>query len=357
MLIPTIPLYAKTLGFGDMTLGLLVGAISITAIIIRPVAGLSLDYFGRYKLFFASLVLLLIITFSYAWVAQATALLLLRFAHGFGWGMASTACSTMASDMLPKRRFGEGMGYFSMSVSVALAVAPALGLSLFAHASFQTVTLVATALLGLALLQAFFLSETADIKRWAKGARPEIYERSAIRPAIVVGCISATMGAITGFVAIHAADKGIHNLSLFFVIYACCTMMCRPLVGRIIDHRGHQPVILPSIVFMVIALALLGKANQTWMFYLAAFFYGSGFAAVQSSLQTLAIVRAPKHRIGTANATFFTGFDAGIGLGGVCAGRLAQSFGYGGMYLAFISFLLVAIMLYFAFGRLERPQL
>jgi len=36
------------------------------------------------------------------------ALLVLRLIHGFGWGAVDTASGTIASDIIPKSRLGEG---------------------------------------------------------------------------------------------------------------------------------------------------------------------------------------------------------------------------------------------------------
>jgi MFS family permease len=87
------------------------------------------------------------------------------------------------------------------------------------------------------------------------------------------------------------------------------------------------------------------------IFLIVALLYGIGFGAVQSSLQTLAVINAPKDRLGTANATFFTGFDGGIGFGSIVAGIVASALGYGWMYLTFAFFPIIAGILYFITSR------
>lgn len=61
-----------------------------------------------------------------------------------------------------------------------------------------------------------------------------------------------------------------------------------------------------------------------------------GIGAAQSSLQTMAIVNAPNNRTGAGNATFFTGFDGGIGIGAVLAGLLSSAMGYGRMFAGYV---------------------
>jgi MFS family permease len=82
-------------------------------------------------------------------------------------------------------------------------------------------------------------------------------------------------------------------------------------------------------------------------FLFVALLFGVGFGAVQSSLQTLAVIYAPKDRLGAANATFFTGFDGGIGFGSIVAGVVSSVLGYNWMYLTFAIFPALAGILYF----------
>lgn len=350
MLIPTMPVYAKSLGASDAVLGWLVGAISLASIVVRPVAGLAIDYFGRRRIFVISLLIISVITYIYGLLYSVAALLLMRVLHGVVWGVSSTTSSTIAADVIPRKRFGEGMGYFGLSTSIALAIAPAIGLYLIQHHDFKWVTGLATILIVAALIQAFVMKETAGSKKWAKGERPAMYEKAAIRPAVMMFFITGTMGAISGFVAVYAFEIGVTNIGPFFTIYAGCMIASRPFVGRAVDRYGFKAVILPGFVLMAVALFLLYIADRALIFYLAGAFFGTGFAAAQTSFQTMAVLKSPRDRVGAANGTFFTGFDGGIGFGGICAGAVADQFGYSTMYLFFLCFLAIAFLLYLSFG-------
>ena len=68
----------------------------------------------------------------------------------------------------------------------------------------------------------------------------------------------------------------------------------------------------------------------------------------------MAIVNVPKDRTGAANATFFTGFDGGIGIGAVLAGFVSTIWGYGGMFAFMAIFPVLAGIVYFV--TLKRNQ-
>lgn len=70
--------------------------------------------------------------------------LVMRLIHGVGYAIASTATSTIASSLVPARRQGKGMGYFSMFMSIAMVIGPACGLYLWKD---KIITLCASVLL------------------------------------------------------------------------------------------------------------------------------------------------------------------------------------------------------------------
>lgn len=117
--------------------------------------------------------------------------------------------------------------------------------------------------------------------------------------------------------------------------------------GRLIDRLGFNAATYPGLIILIAAMFLPSQASAMYLFLIAAFFYGVGFGAVQSSLQTMSVIYAPKDRFGAANATFFTGFDGGIGFGSIIAGIVAATWGYSKMYFSFSLFLIAAGFVYF----------
>ncbi len=352
MLLPTLPLYAKALGGAESMIGWVTGAVTVSSLLIRPVSGLLLDKLGRKWILFTGIVFMALIPLAFLWAQSVWALILVRFLHGLGWGIASTAANTIATDLIPKQRFGEGMGYFSLSSSVAMALSPGIGLALYSASGIASALLCAGALGAAALIVSFFIRMgKQDKSSSAAAVRPAPYEKTSIAPSIVMFFISATYGSITGFLSLYATDRGILNIGIFFTVYAASLLLFRPVSGKLSDRLGFARVVYPGLLILTIAVIVLSFANTLPYFLLCAVLYGIGFSAVQSSLQTMAVIRAPKERKGAANATFFTGFDGGIGFGAVIAGVLASVVGYANMYLLFSLFLVVAAILFFFMTR------
>ena len=52
------------------------------------------------------------------------AIIFVRIIQGIGWGLASTGAAAIFSNIVPKEKRGEGMGYYSLSMIISMALSP-----------------------------------------------------------------------------------------------------------------------------------------------------------------------------------------------------------------------------------------
>lgn len=349
-----LPLYLQNLGVSDVLLGWVTAVTTIAALLIRPFCGFILDRFGRKGMLLAGIALMCLATVSYAFFPFVGVIFAIRFMHGLAWGVASTSCQTVASDVIPPKRFGEGMGLYALSASLALAIAPGLALELFGHQGLIPVLVLGAGALCIAFVLALTL-------RYRIVEEPQpfrlkgMFEKRSITPTAIMFFLSACYGALTTFLAIHAAAQGVESIGAFFTAYAAAVALSRPFLGKLVDSKGYAVIIFPGLILMASALVILSMATSLALFILVAFLYGTGFACCQSTLQTMAVADAPLNRRGAANATFLVGFDLGIGFGAVVSGFIVSLIGYSGLYLSFAFMPLVAGALFFAFARKRKP--
>ncbi|WP_031514034.1 MFS transporter [Desulfofalx alkaliphila] len=358
MLMPTLPVFVAHLGGQESMVGLVVGIFTVAAVVVRPFVGRSLDTHGRKPLLFAGLVVFIIITLAYNWAGSILMLLVLRFLHGLGWGTSNTATGTVASDIIPKPRLGEGMGYFGLATTLSMAVAPALGLYIIYQYNFTVLFFSSAALAILSLALSTCIKN--EVKRDPKEAAPKgfasMFEPQAFRPSLVLFFITLTYGAVVTFIALHAAEKGILNIGIFFTVYAVVLAVTRPLAGMLADRKGFDIVVIPGTLLIAVGMLILGIAEPLWMFLAAAVFYALGFGFAQPSLQAMTVYNLPPHRRGAANGTFFSAFDLGIGVGAVLWGVVSQLVGYGTMYMISAIPALLALLLYLMVGRQRKEE-
>jgi MFS family permease len=169
MLTPTFPYYIKSLGGTDHLAGIAAAAISVAALLVRPFSGWFMDNKGRKVLFMIGIVVMVATTFYYNTIQLVMLAVIFRFIQGLGWGVSNTGSNTLAADSIPRNRFAEGMGFFSLTAAISLAVAPALGLWSISHYDYQMLFLISGLFAVGSLVLAFIyqyrpLSQKREIK-------------------------------------------------------------------------------------------------------------------------------------------------------------------------------------------------
>ena len=350
MLIPTLPVYVEESGGDELAIGLVIGIFTISALLTRPFAGKGLDTVGRKKILVIGMIIFVLSVAGYYWFATVFLILVVRFIHGIGWGMATTTLGTMISDIIPAARRGEGMGYYGLSSTLAMALAPMVGIWVMNEFGFGILFLTAT-IFGLLSIILFLCvpyqepqmkqEKVAQFSLWEG-----IVEPIALFPSLLVLLLGVTYGGIVSFITLFGADVGIRNVGWFFLFNALMVMIVRPVAGKLFDRKGHKWVLYPGAFFSIIGLILLSYTTTVSTLIAASVFYGIGFGAIQPSLQAWTINRVSPQRRGTANGTFFSGFDLGIGAGAMLLGIIARYTSYAMMYRISVVLMVIYLVIY-----------
>lgn len=363
MTLPTIPLFVEELGGNDQMIGFVVGVFTFSALLLRPFAGHALESKGRGLVYLTGLAIFVLSVGAYGFATGIMFLLVLRIIQGVGWGFSTTASGTIATDLIPPKRRGEGMGFYGLSGNVAMAFGPSLGLALAGTISFNTLFFICA---GLGL-SALVLAVNIKYKRVEKpaahspaavsGKKLDLIEKSALPPSLLLFFNTVTFGGIATFLPLYTAQKDISGIQWYFLLYAIALMLTRTFSGQIYDRKGHKAVYIPGALLIIVAMLLLMWLPNSVTLYAAAIFYGLGFGTIQPALQAWSVDQAPPHRKGMANATFFSFFDLGIGIGAMLFGVIGQRLGYESIYLTSAISVLISIILYLIMITKKRENL
>ncbi|MBO0992920.1 MFS transporter [Bacillus sp. SD088] len=348
MTLPTLPIFVKELGGSDQMIGIIVGIFTFSALLFRPYAGHSLESKGRRFVYMFGLCIFVLSVGSYSFIGSIALLLIMRIVQGIGWGFSTTASGTIATDLIPPKRRGEGMGYFGLSGNLALAFGPSLGLTLAGVIPFSQLFLICggMGLAALLLSTRIRYKQVEESPNKAVVPKFDIFEKSAIQPSLLLFFITVSFGGIASFLPLYAAEKSIAGIEVYFLVYALFLMLSRTFAGKIYDKKGHLYVFLPGTILVFIAMVLLSWLPNLTVMLIAAGLYGLGFGSVQPALQAWAIDSSPNNRKGMANATFFSFFDLGVGLGAMVFGQLAFLYGYNVIYVTSAGSVMLSIVLY-----------
>ena len=349
-LMPVVPVYTVELAGSEAWAGIIAGGFTFSAVLIRPLTGNLLYRYGRKGVFLVGILLFFSCALAYLWVPSLLIFFVLRFLHGFGWGISSTGANTIATDIIPKSRMGEGMGFFGLTGTFSMAVAPALGLEIMADFGFDTAFTMAVVFGVVAFLVALPI-KCMKLEPNGQDVKTSAIEKEALFPGLIMLFLTITYGSVLIFIALYAAERQVENIGLFFTAFALALLFSRPYFGRLTDRKGYEAAVLPGILAIFLAIFILYLAHSLLAFLLAGFIYGIGFGAAQPALQAMAVRNVDPSRRGAANATFLLCFDSGFGLGTIAWGFLVDIFGYEYIYLFALIPTLIALVLFLKASR------
>ena len=351
MILSTFPLFITELGGSTTIAGVAAFFFSFVAVVLRPFVGWFLNNGKRRIVLGIGLIGLAVIPLGYLATSVLVVAIIARMAQGAFMACSNTTSSTIATDIIPKPRFAEGMGMFGMSTSLAMACAPALGLALIEQISFDAMFAVATGTIVLAIILFLILRNPKIEVEPQKLSFKTLLNRNALPASAVALFCLLTMGALENFIAKFANDIGLPSGGLYFVIVAITMLVTRMTVGKLADIKGEAIFVYSCNACMFIALCLLAFVPNLFTFILSAILAGYGFGGQEPALQAMAVRIAPPEERGSANSTFLCAYDIGMGLGGFFAGVLISAVGYNWMFFIIAFSSVVSVLLYLFWGR------
>lgn len=333
-MVPTLPIYMELYGNIAGAAGFPLAALTIGAVLSRPFAGWSIDVYGRRIVFFGGIILFLLPCAVFIAMIPATLLIVFRFIQGVGWGFCNTAVNTIASDNVPLHRMGEGLGFFTLTTSIGMLTAPALGLWILDNYSFPVFFYLITLVTIFSIIPMLFVKMHSIPKKIERSGLV-FMDRAGLKPAVVMLLYCISNSAAMSFLSVYAILQGVANSWIFYSIFPLGSILFRPFFGILLDRRGskgYDMVVTMGIIAHVLAVLVLARTSSLAHLVIGGCFFGFGFGAVQLSMFTDTIRKISSEKRGSANATFWTAFDIGIGAGSILWGPVAAMCGYAVMF-------------------------
>jgi len=355
-----LALHVYAVGGLQMHAGIIAMAYAIAALAVRPISGMLSDKHGRVNQLIAGALICAITCFLYGITMLIPMLILIRAVQGIGFGMHSTCAGAVAADVLPKSRLSEGIGIFGLGATLAQAVGPGLAffiiadgelsnfrLLFFIAAGMCAVSTVANSLISYerkrkkAALAAFKTKAdkdndiSANIIRDTSGeveqtqAAPKTFlgfERTLFPLLGVMILMFCGMTGLTLFLPIHTINTGIGNPSLYFLFSAAGVFLSRMLLGKVVDRRGADFVLIPGFLVIIAGYAILPLLTTLPMLVALGFPLGLAKGAVNPTLNAVLFSRCSPTRRGAASGAFFASVDIGFAIGSPLHGAILDIF-------------------------------
>jgi MFS family permease len=328
-LIPTAPFHILALGGSATEAGLFLGLLTYSSAVSAPITGAIADRIGKRRILLVASLAITVFSLLYAMAPIYQVVLGLVLVHGVFWSGLLSSSSAYVTDIVPRSRRAEGLGYAGFASILAVAVAPWLGLWVFDHGGWTLLCLESAVLNVIMAVIAWRLPPDASHPRAAAPLRvSDVVEWLVLVGAVTLFLYAFSYGAITSFVAVHAEQVGVTPRALYFTVFALAIITTRPFIARYADRVGHARVMVPCLVMMVVGVAVLALAGSRAMFVLSALLFGVGFGSAYPIFVAYLMHHVAEHRRGATFGALIGAFDTGIGTGSIAIGWIGGRYGF-----------------------------
>ncbi|MFB3886710.1 MAG: MFS transporter [Thermodesulfobacteriota bacterium] len=331
-LTPTLPLYLSRLKSTEIEIGILIGIMGVSSLLLRPIVGRGLLRIPEKRFMMMGALLYVLTSVSLLIAPPFWPLLIVRIFQGVGMAFFYTSASTLIANITPGAHLGQSLSYFYLSFNTAMALAPSIGMLLINHFGFVLLFWVCA---GLSLCSLSIASqlENRKVHPVELSMKDDAFlNRKAIPPSIIIFFTHLIWGALAAFFPLYAVDQGVANPGLFFAAYAVMLISGRVLGGRITDLYSREKVILPCLTTYIVAMVILAFSKTLPMFILVASIWGIGNAFLVPTLVAYTLDRVGSAR-GPAMGTITAIGDLGTGLGPASMGVVLRLTSYPMMFL------------------------
>jgi len=290
MIIPAIPLFAKTFEVNNAQIGAIISAFALARFAMGLPAGKLIDIFGERRVQTTGLLIVAISTFASGLANSYWQLLTYRALGGIGSVMFSVSASSLLMRSVDDSIRGRAQSTFNGGFLIGGIAGPAVGGILSVISLRLPFFVYAFTLVCAAFVTSFFLSE----KRLGKSIRnkqdPEdrILLKDALKsyPYLAAMAISfltnwVLFGLRNSVLPLFAEEKlGVSTttLGLGFTIAAFVQGIALVYVGKLSDFRGRKFALMIGSFTLLTGVATIIISTNWWYYLLAMVLFGIGGA-------------------------------------------------------------------------------
>ncbi|MCL1828909.1 MAG: MFS transporter [Oscillospiraceae bacterium] len=349
--IATLPPYMLFITGRAFYAGIITSVYSLTALAVRPAAGVFSDRIGRVKLLISGALICSAAAFGFAFTTSVIMLIVLRMISGIGFGLHSTCGGAAAADVLPKSRLAEGIGYFGLYSTVGQMTAPALALAIVAGgtaADYKNLFFFGFFIAGAGMIFACFLTYERRRRKSEASAAPASsgrekpsgnagvpagplpktilgFEYAVFKPGVVLLIMFFGIASILSYITVFAELKGFGNSGLYFTFSALGVLFSRLLLGKVVDKRGADVVVIPAAAMLACLISLIPTVNSMTALAALAVPIGISQGALLPTMNQMMFRRCSPQRRGTASGAYYCAVDLGIVIGSPILGAVADA--------------------------------
>ena len=338
IVLPAIPVFARTFGVSNAAIGLIVSMFAITRFASGLISGKLVDLFGERTVFSSGVFMVAIFVFLAGLSTTYNQLLFFRAAGGLGSSMFSVAAGSVILRTVSDEQRGRAQSVYNGSFLLGGVAGPAIG-GLLSLISLRAPFFAYSAMLMSSGIVAHFFLKSDKLGKREKGAiageHTSVREALAMKPyriALVLVFIVnwVVFGMRASIMPIFVTEELHSTTAVIGYGFALSAIFQGALLmrgGRLSDAHGRR---IASVIGSSIALAgviILTVSVHPWMYLVAMSVMGVGGAFLSTTPASIVgdVIRG---RGGQVIAIFQMAGDAGMIAGPIIIGALSDAYSY-----------------------------
>ena len=363
---PLLPLFARELGADPRMVGLIVGASTLTGVVVKLPAGAWSDVLGRRALLVTGALVFALMPFTYLAVSGIALLVALRVVHGGATAIFGPVASASLSDFAPAHRRATWLSTYSTIQGAGQAIGPVLAGYVIAIGRFDLAFMLAG---GIAAATPFIVAKwpagtgwrqresRSPIGQFASGIVEVVRERRVLVASLAQAAQFLLNGCLNAFLPLYASDvlgMSAAGLGWLFGLQTVTTLAVRPMMGAVSDRVGRRMLIVSGLAACSAAVWGLSEAETVAALAAAVLAYAAGVAVTTAATSAYITDVAPRARYGAAHGVFGTIYDVGDAAGPILSGLLVSAWGYRPMFRT-MAVVAVTVAVVFYWSSRARP--
>ena len=353
MLMPTMPVYlVEELGISTSRVGMALSSYTIGLLCVRPFSGYLVDCISRKPLYLFAFMAFASMFTGYLFATTVLTVMSVRFLQGGFMGLTSVSGNTIAIDVIPSKRRGEGMGFYGLAINLAMSLAPLVAVAVYDHHGFHPLVWLA---MGVAFIGVISVCLIRYPRREKMQRPPFSLDRFILIRALPAGLsymlIAIPYGMVVSFAVLYGKEINVPNPGYFFIFMAIGVGTARLISGRLVDRGKIHLVTICSLLCLAVAFSVFASIHAVSVFFASALAIGISFGVSVPAFQCLFVNVAPHNMRGTATSTYLTSFDLGVGIGMLSAGFIASHAGLAMSYLVGAALCLLSLFVYIRYVK------
>ncbi len=366
IILPILPLYAKSLHASALTIGLMFSAFSLSRLFFAPYLGALSDRLGKRRLLLTGLGLYAFFAFLYPWVNNAHALFILRFFDGLASAMVTPIAQAFVGDITPRGKEGRYMNLFSMSMFSGSALGPITGGILADHFGLRMPFFTLTAITLLAFILVWFCVPATPKsyqhkKKPQQGALRRVLRDKPMRGVLAYILFRAfyRFGFNTFIPLLTVGYMSKSSIGLLLSLYMLFGSLFQLPMGILSDKYSHlkpQFVFWGSLLSAVCMLALFWGYQNIYLLYAMAIGMGIFSALSRAAVIVVRTQRGRALGMGAVTGSFASAQALGQMSGPIILGIFIDWLGLPSIFLIGGLFGVIGAMLsYYYIRQPETP--